>query len=348
VSEHSARSISLPVIQPQPVEAVSLPLPVRREAAGDARISGPARPDLKFQEDGAGPRPRWIRKKLQFNEDYFSTEQLVKQAGLHTICESGSCPNRHECWSRRSLTIMILGNICTRSCGFCDVQTGKPYGVDTDEPRRVAQTLASLGLRYCVITSVDRDDLPDGGAAIWAETIRRVKESSPEMGLEVLTGDFKGVLSDLELVLEARPDCFSHNIETVEALHRSVRPQARYDRSLAVLAHAAKHGGSLVKTGMMLGLGETTEQVLDAMRDLVNAGVQVLNLGQYLRPSKRHLPVMRWVKPEEFDFLKAEGERMGFEHVEAGPLVRSSYMADAQAERVAAARAARAQASEQP
>jgi lipoic acid synthetase len=230
---------------------------------------------------------------------------------------------------------MILGNICTRSCGFCDVRTGRPLHVDDEEPARVAKTLATLDLKYCVITSVDRDDLPDGGAFIWAETIRKVKAACPDMGLEVLTGDFKGQLEDLDLVLDAGPDCFSHNVETVAELHRTVRPQAKYERSLAVLERAAQHGGSLVKTGMMLGLGETTEQVLDTMRDLVGVGVEVLNLGQYLRPSKRHLPVMRWVHPDEFDFLKAEGERMGFKHIEAGPLVRSSYRADLQAIEIA-------------
>lgn len=308
---------------------------VRVEPKGDARTSGPARPSLKHQDDGAGPRPRWIRKRISFNKDYFETQKLVEKAGLHTICESGSCPNIHECWGRKSLTIMILGNVCTRSCGFCDVQTGRPLIVDEDEPRRVAETLSSLNLSYCVITSVDRDDLEDGGAAIWAETIRRVKAACPDMGLEVLTGDFKGELEDLDLVLEARPDCFSHNVETVAELHRTVRPQAKYERSLAILKRAAQHGGSLVKTGLMLGLGETNEQVLSTMQDLANVGVEVLNLGQYLRPSKRHLPVMRWVKPEEFEMLKEKGLEMGFKHIEAGPLVRSSYRADLQAAEIA-------------
>lgn len=321
----SEKSISLPILNP------AVPQEVRIEPKGDARNSGPARPDLKHQEDGAGARPKWIRKRISFNQEFFDTKSLVEDAGLHTICESGSCPNIHECWSRKSLTIMILGNICTRSCGFCDVRTGKPLHVDQDEPRRVATTLASLGLNYCVITSVDRDDLEDGGAFIWAETIRQVKAACPDMGLEVLTGDFKGNLDDLQLVLDARPDCFSHNVETVAELHRTVRPQAKYERSLAVLEHAARHGQSLVKTGMMLGLGETNEQILATMRDLANAGVEVLNLGQYLRPSKRHLPVMRWVHPDEFAILKEEGEKMGFKHIEAGPLVRSSYRADLQA-----------------
>lgn len=308
---------------------------VRVEPASSDRTSGPARPSLKFQEDAAGPRPRWIRKRISFNKSFFETKELVEQAGLHTICESGACPNIHECWSRKSLTIMILGNVCTRSCGFCDVQTGKPLRVDDDEPRRVAATLAGLDLNYVVITSVDRDDLPDGGARIWAETIRRIKETSPDMGLEVLTGDFKGDLEALDLVLEARPDCFSHNVETVAELHRVVRPQAKYERSLAVLERAAQRGDQLVKTGMMLGLGETTEQILSTMRDLVGVGVEVLNLGQYLRPSKRHLPVMRWVHPDEFAMLKEAGEEMGFKHIESGPLVRSSYRADLQAIEIA-------------
>ncbi|MEZ4461049.1 MAG: lipoyl synthase [bacterium] len=317
------KRIALPVVEP------------RIEPKGQERVSGPARGDLKFLEDEAGPRPKWIRKRLSFDKTYFETQQLVQKAKLHTICESGQCPNIVECWSRKSLTIMILGNICTRSCGFCDVQTGRPGVVDIDEPRRVAETLASLELRYVVITSVDRDDLPDGGAGIWAETIELVHELSPGTGVEVLTPDFKGDLGDLETVLNAKPECFSHNIETVEALHRVVRPQARYERSLAVLEHAATHGSSLVKTGLMLGLGEENDQVLQTMRDLVDRGVQVLNLGQYLRPSKRHLPVMRWVTPEDFEMFKEEGEKMGFKHVESGPLVRSSYRADSQAEDVA-------------
>ncbi len=322
------KKITLPVVEP------------RVEPKGDERTSGPARPNLKFQEDAAGPRPKWIRKRLSFNKSFFETQKLVEDARLHTICESGQCPNIVECWSRKSLTIMILGNICTRSCGFCDVQTGRPGAVDSGEPQRVAETLASLGLNYVVITSVDRDDLEDGGAAIWAETIRACHKLAPDMGVEVLTPDFKGDLGDLEKVLDAAPECFAHNIETVEEMHRVVRPQARYERSLEVLAHAAREGESLVKSGMMLGLGETNEQVLSTMHDLVDAGVEVLNLGQYLRPSKRHLPVMRWVTPEEFDMLADEGHAMGFKHVEAGPLVRSSYKADAQAERVAEKEAA--------
>lgn len=315
---------------------ISLPLANRQpEAPQSERNSGPARPALKFRPDEAGPRPKWIRKRLTLKPDFFETQELVQKAGLNTICESGQCPNITECWSRKSLTIMILGNICTRSCGFCDVMTGRPGLVDADEPRRVAETLAGLGLNYVVITSVDRDDLPDGGAQAWADTIRAVKVACPEMGLEVLTPDFKGQLDDVQLVLDAGPDCFSHNIETVGALHHEVRPQARYERSLEVLKYARENGQSLVKSGMMLGLGETNEQILETMQDLVDHGVEVLNLGQYLRPSPRHLPVQRWVHPDDFKMFKEEGEKMGFKHVESGPLVRSSYRADLQAAEIA-------------
>lgn len=317
-------------------EKIPLPLANRQpEAPQSERNSGPARPNLKFQPDEAGPRPRWIRKRLTLKKEFFETQELVKKAGLNTICESGQCPNITECWSRKSLTFMILGNICTRSCGFCDVMTGRPGLVDEDEPRRVAETLAGLNLNYVVITSVDRDDLADGGALAWANTIRAIKESCPGLGLEVLTPDFKGDLENVDVVMDAGPDCFSHNIETVGALHREVRPQARYERSLAVLKHAREHGTALVKSGMMLGLGETNAQILETMEDLVAHGVEVLNLGQYLRPSARHLPVRRWVKPEDFEMFKEEGEKMGFKHIESGPLVRSSYRADLQAEEIA-------------
>ena len=315
---------------------ISLPLADRQpEAPQSERNSGPARPQLKFRPDEAGPRPKWIRKRLSLNKEFFETQELVKKAGLNTICESGQCPNITECWSRKSLTFMILGNTCTRSCGFCDVMTGRPGRVDPDEPRRVAESLAGLDLNYVVITSVDRDDLDDGGATAWANTITAIKEACPDLGLEVLTPDFKGELENVDIVLDAEPDCFSHNIETVEALHREVRPQARYERSLAVLEHAAKDGRALVKSGMMLGLGETNEEILSAMKDLVDHGVEVLNLGQYLRPSPRHLPVRRWVHPDDFKMLKEEGEKMGYKHIESGPLVRSSYRADLQAEEIA-------------
>ncbi len=319
---------------------ISLPVVTeKREPTGADRNSGPARPQYQNQPDTAGPRPRWIRKRVSMNEEFFETRRLVHDNDLNTVCESAACPNIGECWSRKALTFMILGNTCTRSCGFCDVMTGRPGEVDTDEPRRVADALSNLDLNYVVITSVDRDDLDDGGAGIWAETIRLTKDQCPELGVEVLTPDFKGNLDDVDVVLDAGPDCFAHNIETVEELHRMVRPQAKYERSLAVLERSAQRDDILTKSGMMLGLGETNEQVLATMEDLVAHGVQILNLGQYLRPSPRHLPVKRWVTPEEFDELKKAGEEMGFEHVEAGPLVRSSYRADLQAEEIANKRA---------
>ena len=308
---------------------LSLPVTRSPEPRGDKRRSGPARPNK--QPDVAGRKPPWLKVRLQMGPTFQEVRRLVHDNNLHTVCESASCPNITECWSRRALTFMILGNVCTRSCGFCDVLTGKPRGVDTDEPRRVAEALSGLGLRYAVITSVDRDDLPDGGSLIWAETISRIKAACPEMGLEVLTPDFKGVEADIARVIEAGPDVFAHNIETVERLHPVVRPQARYERTLGVI-RTAKAMGAVTKSGMMLGLGEELHEVILTMQDLRSAGCDILNLGQYLRPSERHLPVARWVTPEEFAMLKEEGERMGFVHVESGALVRSSYKADMQAE----------------
>jgi lipoic acid synthetase len=302
-----------------------------------ARRSGMARPTLAPSQ--AGQRPDWLKVRLELGQGFFELRELVEKAGLHTVCQSATCPNIGECWSNRTLTFMILGNICTRSCGFCDVATGRPGAVDLDEPRRVAEALATLHLRYAVVTSVDRDDLPDGGAFIWAETIRRVRALNPATELEVLVPDFKGDLDCVATVVEARPHVYAHNLETVERLHRQVRPQARYERSLQTLQHA-RALGAVTKSGMMLGLGETTDEVLAAMRDLAGAGVEILSLGQYLRPSMRHLPVQRWVHPDEFRMLQLEGRAMGFAHVESAPLVRSSYHADAQARAARQAREA--------
>jgi lipoic acid synthetase len=312
-----------------------IPLPVIQPEAAAVRRSGPARPTE--EPSPAGARPDWLKVRLSLNENFFDVRKLVHAGGLHTVCESASCPNIGECWSNRTLTFMILGNICTRSCGFCDVTTGKPGAADLDEPRRVAESLAGLNLRYAVITSVDRDDLIDGGAAIWAETIRRTKESARSMQLEVLVGDFKGDLECVRQVVDARPDVYAHNMETVERLHRRVRPQAKYGRSLETLAHARKLG-AVTKTGMMLGLGETNDEVLATLRDVAAAGVEIVSLGQYMRPSQRHLPVERWVTPAEFEAIRAEAMTYGFAHVEAGPLVRSSYHADKQAKAAEEAR----------
>lgn len=303
------------------------------------RPSGPAREDLRHRPNKTHGKPDWLRVRVSNNPTFLEVRRLVHEAGLHTVCESASCPNIGECWSHRALTFMILGNVCTRSCGFCDVLTGKPGRVDEDEPRRIAHALAQLPLRYAVITSVDRDDLPDGGARIWAATIRAVKDACPDLELEVLTPDFKGETRDIDTVLQARPDVFAHNIETVERLHRTVRPQARYERTLRVLQHSREQG-VVTKTGMMLGLGERFDEIVATMRDLASVGVQILTLGQYLRPSPRHLPMERYVHPDEFATLKETGERLGIEHVEAGPLVRSSYRADRQAAALHARQAA--------
>jgi lipoyl synthase len=274
--------------------------------------------------------PPWIKARMPSGENYMDMRALVHGLGLHTVCESASCPNIGECWNHRALTIMILGGVCTRSCQFCDVPTGRPDPVDADEPRRVALALQSLSLRHTVITSVDRDDLADGGAAHWAETIRQVRAACPEMTLEVLTGDFKGRTADVDTVLEAEPHIFSHNLETVPRLSRQVRVQARYDRSYAVLAHAKKRG-AVVKTGLMLGLGEELDEVKQVLLDLRALETDIVTLGQYLRPSMTHLPIARYVHPDEFDALRKWAQDLGFPHVEAGPLVRSSYHADAQA-----------------
>jgi lipoic acid synthetase len=267
--------------------------------------------------------------KMPGGKVYTDLKSRVRELGLHTVCESASCPNIGECWSRRSLTIMILGGICTRSCRFCDVPTGRPLPADPEEPERVATMLAELDLRHTVITCVDRDDLRDGGAAHWAATIRAVKSRSPDLVLEVLVGDFKGDTGAVDTVLAAGPDVFAHNLETVPRLSRQVRVQASYARSYAVLRHAKQHG-AITKTGLMLGLGETADEVRQVLRETREIGVDILTLGQYLRPSREHLTVDRYVPPEEFAALGEEARALGFPHVESGPMVRSSYHADGQ------------------
>lgn len=283
------------------------------------------------------PKPDWIRMKMPAGDAFFDLKKRVAELGLHTVCESASCPNIGECWNRRSLTIMILGGTCTRSCQFCDVPTGRPLPPDPDEPERVATMLAELGLRHTVVTCVDRDDLPDGGAAHWAATIRAVKARSPELVLEVLTGDFKGDTGAVDVVLAAAPDVFAHNLETVPRLSRQVRVQASYARSYAVLGHA-KRRGAITKTGLMLGLGEELEEVRQVIRELRDIGVDILTLGQYLRPSPKHLAVARFAHPDEFASLRDEALALGFPHVESGPMVRSSYHADGQRDIVLALR----------
>jgi lipoyl synthase len=283
--------------------------------------------------DAAAPRrrhPEWIRAQLPSKPEYFELRAMVKELALHTVCESASCPNIGECWTRRALTIMILGDICTRSCRFCDVTTGRPLPPDAEEPRRVAEMLRRLQLEHTVITCVDRDDLPDFGAAHWAETIRRVKEACPGMTLEILAGDFKGKTDLVDVVLAADPDVFAHNLETVPRLSRQVRVQASYPRSYRILEHSRKRG-AVTKTGLMLGLGETIEEVHEVMKELAGLGVDIVTLGQYLSPSKQHLPIERYVHPDEFAALETFARDAGITHVVAGPLVRSSYHADGQA-----------------
>ena len=294
----------------------------------DDRKSGMARPSR--EQDTAGPRPRWLKVPIQTNAKLTKLKKLVGAEGLHTVCQSASCPNIGDCWTRGAITFMILGAVCTRSCGFCDVVTGRPQPVDGEEPERLARSLARLNLRYAVITSVDRDDLADGGAGVWAETIRQIRAPCPNLKIEALTPDFKGDLDTIRAVVEAEPHVFAHNLETVRRLHREVRPQAKYQRSLSVLEHA-KNLGAVTKSGVMLGLGEEDAEVIEVLRDMRAVGVDIVSIGQYMRPSPRHLPVRRWVHPDYFAELEEEARRMGFTGVKSAPLVRSSYRADEQA-----------------
>ena len=272
-------------------------------------------------------KPEWLRTQLTKAHDYHKIKGTLEQGGLNTICESGACPNKAECWSSGTATFMILGNICTRSCRFCNVLTGKPLPPDQQEPEKVAQAVQSMGVKHCVITSVDRDDLPDGGAAIWAETIRKVKHQSPETTIEALIPDFKGKVIDIQTVIDSDPEVISHNLETVRRLTREVRVYANYNTSLGVLQYVARNSQIRTKSGIMLGLGETEEEILQTMDDLLAVKCQVLTLGQYLQPSIKHLPVQKYVTPEDFERLGNIARNKGFRFVESAPLVRSSYRA---------------------
>ncbi len=272
-------------------------------------------------------KPNWLRVKLPVGKEYAEVRSLVDTHKLHTICESGNCPNMGECWGAGTATFMILGNICTRSCSFCAVATGKPLPVDTDEPNRVANSIKLMRVKHAVITSVDRDDLKDGGSTIWAETIQAVRRESPQTTLETLLPDFRGIWNNLVRVLAVRPEVVSHNLETVRRLTRQVRIQAKYDRSLECLSLIAE-AGLRTKSGIMLGLGETEDDVLESMTDLLKAGVHILTLGQYLQPTRNHHPVVDWITPDQFAKYKEVGLNMGFRYVESGPLVRSSYHAE--------------------
>jgi lipoic acid synthetase len=273
-------------------------------------------------------RPKWLRAPAPAGENYRDLKGLIERLRLHTVCESAACPNVGECWNQRTATFMMLGNVCTRRCGFCAVQKGAPLPVDYDEPARIAEAVSLMGLKFAVITSVNRDDRPDGGAELFAMVIRAIRHRVPGCGVEVLIPDFQGNLEAVETVMEARPDVLNHNTETVPRLYRQVRLGARYERSLEVLLHARRvQPETPTKSGLMLGLGETAEEVLQVMRDLRAHQVGILTLGQYLRPSPKHLPIVRYVTPAEFQEFRTAGMEMGFAHVESGPLVRSSYHA---------------------
>ncbi len=272
-------------------------------------------------------KPSWLRVKLPTGENYRKVRSLVDEHKLHTICESGNCPNMGECWGEGTATFMILGNICTRSCGFCAVNTGRPDAVDIYEPGKVAQSVKIMGVKHAVITSVDRDDLKDGGSEIWAQTVRAIRQQSPGTTLETLIPDFAGKWENLEKIIEVAPEIVSHNLETVRRLTKAVRIQAKYDRSLEVLFRLKK-GGMRTKSGVMLGLGETEDEIIETMEDLRAVDVDILTLGQYLQPTPKHLPIAEFVTPERFEKYKELGDKMGFRYVESGPLVRSSYHAE--------------------
>ncbi len=272
-------------------------------------------------------KPEWLKIKLENNKEYSLVAKLVEENGLHTICSSGKCPNMNECWSRGTATFMILGNICTRACRFCATQTGKPLAVDMAEPQKVANSINIMKLKHAVITSVDRDDLLDGGAEIWAETVRRVRAKSPETTIELLIPDFDGKKELLDIVIKESPDILGHNIECVRRVTPEIRSRAKYDLSLDVIRYIAD-SGVVAKSGIMVGVGETDDEVVETLRDLRGAGCEIVTIGQYLQPTKNHLPVSRYVEPAIFDRYKEIGLEMGFAYIESGALVRSSYMAD--------------------
>ena len=280
----------------------------------------------------AGDRPRlpsWFKVNTKTGPDYLDIKRTMERLGLHTICEEARCPNRWECWNARTATFLILGHICTRRCHYCSVETGRPHAVDQDEPSRVAEAVKALDLRHAVITSVNRDELGDGGASVFAETIRRTRRLNPTCTIEVLIPDFEGNAEALVVVCEEKPEILNHNIETVRRLFPSIRPQGKYQRSIDLLARAKQHGMK-TKSGLILGMGETLDEAREVMRDLRAVDCDIITIGQYLQPTREHLPVARFYDPSEFALLKEEGLAMGFSHVESGPLVRSSYHAEQQ------------------
>ena len=282
---------------------------------------------VQIEKKGKHRRPEWLKIRLPNSPEYGRIKNLVDDHQLNTVCKEARCPNLGECWSRGTATFMILGDVCTRSCGFCAVKTGRPNLLDLDEPRRVADAVEKMQVRHAVITSVNRDELVDGGASIFAETIRLIRQQVPECQVEVLIPDFQGDEKALNIVIAARPDVLNHNVETVPRLYRRVRPQGKYQQSL-ILLQRSKKAGMLTKSGFMVGLGEESEEVYDLLRDLHEYGVDIVTIGQYLQPTPAHLPVARFVRPEEFAQFKEFGMQLGFRHVESGPLVRSSYHAE--------------------
>lgn len=272
-------------------------------------------------------RPEWLKVRAPGGDTFANLKRMMRSKTLHTVCEEAHCPNIGECWGRGTATFLILGDICTRSCGFCAIKTGRPNPVDPEEPLKVALAVQQMGISHVVITSVNRDELPDQGSTIWAKTIQEVRRLNPKVSIEVLIPDFKGDLNCLQKVLDAKPDILNHNVETVPRLYKVVRPQAKYERSLKVLAYA-KEKGFITKTGIMVGIGETFDEVVEVMKDLRKINVDIFTVGQYLQPTPNHLPVNRFVTPEEFKEYKLIGIQLGFRHVESGPLVRSSYHAE--------------------
>ncbi len=284
--------------------------------------------EVKLEEaEQRVPKPKWLRVKLPTGKEYQKVRGLVEEHKLHTICQSGNCPNMGECWGAGTATFMILGNVCTRSCGFCAVSTGRPEEIDISEPYNVAQSIKLMEVKHAVITSVDRDDLVDGGSQVWVATIRAVRKHSPGTTMETLIPDFAGKWENLQRIIDVAPEIVSHNLETVRRLTKQVRIQAKYDRSLELLKRL-KDAGMKTKSGVMLGLGESEDEVIETMEDLRSVGVDILTLGQYLQPTKKHLPVAEFITPEQFKVYETRGLEMGFRFVESGPLVRSSYHAE--------------------
>lgn len=323
-------TVSLPVLTFDPGD---LPAEYRMLRAQREEVAPLLAERMPENAGPGGRKPAWLKVRAPGGQGYLHLKGLMRGLALHTVCEEAHCPNIGECWESGTATFMILGDVCTRSCRYCAVTTGKPDGLDEDEPRRLAEAVAALRLRHAVITSVNRDDLPDGGAHIFAAAVREIRARIPDCSVEVLVPDFKGDLRAVATVVEARPDIYNHNLETVEPLYRFIRPGGRYRRALAVLEHAKRLEPAMpTKSGIILGMGEKRPDLERAMRDLRSAGVDILTLGQYLRPSPQHLPIDRYYTPAEFAEWKAFGEALGFKHVEAGPLVRSSYHAREQVE----------------